>query len=1199
MEGPFDGPADEEAITGGNGSQLGDSEGTVEHVHGEVVGEPAADGTVAEATGNGFPRRSFIAGAGVVAGAAAADYIAHAAFLRSPVSNLPKSLLTSPLLTINAPVAPTISFMLRRREDMLSLRVDGYNLVRQGQKLARKKPGKATLVFTFVPQHLTERAFFQTKTDSGFGNEFPNPPGSTGALLAEPSRIAFLLPASMHSVPYTVDGLLDWSKLQPSLAPAAAYVPPLNLLLLLAHNRRQRERAAKHNAAVRQHKASARVHKDAFRPSAQRITTVNPKELQAIPAPPAPPLLIFGVGHPPKIRAPEPTETSIELPWHLAISPIAGSQWAHPTDPVTLNGATELWRTRLARGVSVNAKDGGSLRAVWNFDTRTHDFASPGNPTLPGNEPKETAKGPFRTSLTPKNRYEIVKLTSDFALRGRADIQADKLWLTARGGFLDSDGNWDDPTLSLLEWKHLATLGRDQYVKVVEKGFLFPFGHHVVQVTITEREFDEVGGEIVAASRQVQFLVVRQPTISYDPADTFGIANNSRDFPFRSLTLNTQRTPPLDPPTSFEGQSYVPTVGGVPFKWHFVGTDWVGREVPFTAQAVFVIYEDGVGAGSAAAIRSRYNSLASNDPVRTANLGGQTIAFAQSLSTGDTDLQVKTITFGASPGAGGSLTQFQDADQAQCYPTLLPAINGVDTGAFAVVRLASAEQASGGAPLKGNSAPAVAYYPPYVTTGFSTSQAPTGNAGNVYMEILFNASNATNLSFGGGSSGGVLTPNLQLQGISRSLGPVADLDNIFSGKFDPNSIFAGLSDDLQARILGGVLLADLIAPVESFLEGATPEIPSPKALRINYTTNGTVVTTSVVWKPDIVADNPIVTPQGGNPKNASFELDATVTTDLVNPNNSTYTITGTLKKFVVNLISTDDSVKFIEITFDSLTFSSVRGQKANVDVVIHAVEFVGPLKFVQQLQSFMDFSGEGGPKIELKPTGISADLTVNLPTIAVGVFSLSHVGIDANFMLPYDGSPAVFGFGFSTRANPFQLSVAIFGGGGYFGIKIGTDGVHEIDAGFDFGAMAAINLGVASGSVSLTAGFQFTYALDPSTGNHTCTLTGYVKLTGNLSILGGIISMSLEFDLSLTYVESSTMPPSVTGTATVQISISILFFHVSVSATATKTFTNSGASSSSLSMAAGRHAALATPAPPTFKDQMSSTDWQTYCQAFA
>ncbi len=38
-------------------------------------------------------------------------------------------------------------------------------------------------------------------------------------------------------------------------------------------------------------------------------------------------------------------------------------------------------------------------------------------------------------------------------------------------------------------------------MKVVNKGFLFPFGHHVVQVTVTERQFEEIGGEIVATSR--------------------------------------------------------------------------------------------------------------------------------------------------------------------------------------------------------------------------------------------------------------------------------------------------------------------------------------------------------------------------------------------------------------------------------------------------------------------------------------------------------------------------------------------------------------------------------------------------------------------------------------------------------------------------------------------------------------------------
>jgi hypothetical protein len=1158
------------------------------HERGEVVGEP--DGP--NRGGRGIDRRAFIAGAGALTGAVALDHIASGAVLpnpfrvapgpavRNPLAVNPRSLLANPLVPIKAAVQPTFTLILRRREDLLFLRIDGYNLVRKGQKLVRKDSSQdAQLVITFGPQHLTEQAFFETATNSGSGNESPGTPGNSAALLAAPSRLAFTLPPG-HSIPLTIAGLLTWSKLQPSLVPVASYVPPVSPIVVFAPIAL---------TARRHHRANA-----VGPPSAAHLGGAPPS------------IVRFGGGAPPSIRAPEPTETSLELPWHVALSPTNGGKWSHPTQPLTANGSTELWHTRLAKSTALTASDGGALRAVWNFDTQTFDYAHPGAPTLnSGSPPPDAALGPFRTSLTPNDRYQIVKLTSDFSVGGRADITADKLWLSARGGFLDSNGIWDDPHFSLVQWKHLATGGRDQYVKVVKKGFLFPFGHRVVEVTITERQFEAVGGQIVATSRQIVYLVVRQPLMSYDPSVTFGVADNSRDFPFRSLECKTLRTPQLDQPLNFvsplylsspspgfSGVPFVPTVSGTPFKWHFVGTDWVGRHISFTAQAVFVIYEDGVAPGTAAAVRNAYNARDPSDAVRTASFGGKAIAFAQSLKTGDTDLQVKSMSFGAGPGAGGTTEQFEEADHPQCYPTLSPSINGSPTGAQAVVRLASAEQASGGAPLHGNSSPAVAYYPPYVTTGFSTSQQPTGNAGNVYMEILSTASNSSNIVFGDGSSGGVLTPNLELQGISRSLGPVADLDNIFSGKFDPGSIFQGLSSDLQATILGGVKLADLLAPVTSFLDGGTPEIPNAKALRITYETDGTVVTTNVTWKPDIVTDNPIVTPRGGG-TTTSFELDATITTDLAHPTNSNFTIAGTLKNFVVNLMSTGDD-QFIKITFDELTFTSASGQKANVNVQIHAVEFVGPLKFVQQLQSFMDFSGDGGPKIQLLPTGIKADIAVKLPTIAVGLFSLSNIAIVAGFMLPWDGS-AEFDFGFSTKSNPFQLSCGIFGGGGYFGIGLTVGGVKEIDAGFDFGAMCAINLGVASGSVSLVAGFQFTYDVNQKTGKHTCILTGYVKLQGSLSILG-IVTMSLTFDLSLTYEEP---PSSVTGTATVTLSISILFIHFSVSATATKTFTNNGTGGGSrLQNGRSSHAVLLASTPPTFADQMTFADWQTYCQAF-
>jgi hypothetical protein len=59
--------------------------------------------------------------------------------------------------------------------------------------------------------------------------------------------------------------------------------------------------------------------------------------------------------------------------------------------------------------------------------------------------------------------------------------------LTSLGAGLQVYGKWDTE-LDLVEWRHLATLGRDQFVRVAKKGFLFPLGHRAVEITITERK---------------------------------------------------------------------------------------------------------------------------------------------------------------------------------------------------------------------------------------------------------------------------------------------------------------------------------------------------------------------------------------------------------------------------------------------------------------------------------------------------------------------------------------------------------------------------------------------------------------------------------------------------------------------------------------------------------------------------------------
>jgi hypothetical protein len=1114
--------------------------------------------------GHGLSRRSFLVTSGLLGGTAAYDAAAAKARLVTNVFPVPPgvsqviSQAISEIDSILSDTKPTFAMVLRRREDFLFLGVFGYNLARHGDKLGRVVSGPAYIVFTFEPQHITEEAY----SDPGGS---PKSPGKSRALMAYPSRIAFEVPSG-KTIPLTVDALLDWAALTPSLTQNAAYDPQL---LAIA--------------------------RDIANPGHGGTVHLPP------PSKPARP--------PRRIYKPTDVQTAIELPWRLAISPTGdGGSWSHPREVLTSQGWSELWHTRLAADATETATDGGEFRAIWAYDPGFSQYTAPPNTDVP-----------FRTSLNPFYRWQIVNATSNFNYqgKGRADVTANKLWLSTRGGFLDSEGIWDlnaslGPVADLGEWKHLATLGRDQYVKIVEKGYLFPFGHKVVQTIVTERKFENVGGRIVATSRQITYLVVREATKIYDGGETYGLANNARDFPFRSLTLKTLRTPDLDPLSAFTtlpaNDCFVPNVSGAPFQWHFVGTDWIGQEVAFTAPGVFVIQDEALTASDAATVRNKYNSLPLTDSRRIGNFTGQEVAFAESYTAGDTNHTVQSIVFGANqgtgPSSGGLQDGFANADQPICYPNV----------AQASVVLSAAQQASGGdtslaSPVE------VSYDPVFVTGGgFNTSV----NKGNVYLGI---GGTGPSLTFGGGSSGGVITPNLSLTGLSRSLGPVAGaISDLQNGQFNPESVFAG---SLDATILGGVKLIDLIQAVT----GISGDSPPLQAMQIVYSTvqsatgmaadqrRGhqvptvppvpTTRTTNFNWSPDIIPaalqNNPIVTnivnSDGSQSSTApTFTLSGSVTTDLTNPKNSTFKLKGDLESFAVTLMTT--STAFITINFNSLVFTSASGQKSNVNVDIANVMFDGPLAFVQQLEDFMDFSGSGGPKITISPTGISADLSVTLPPIAVGIFSLSNIGIDAGFNLPFIDGPARFRFSFSTQDNPFTLSVAIFGGSGFFGIAIGTDGVELIQASFDFGAMASIDLGVASGSVQLVAGIYFSYGEANGSPPTTCILTGFVKLDGSLSILG-IITLTLTFDLSLTYMSP---PGSVTGTATLSVGISIFFFSFSVSVTASKTF--GGGSNGSNTVRRGGVRAHVGPSgdsdtPPTFADQMAQADWNTYCQAFA
>ena len=71
--------------------------------------------------------------------------------------------------------------------------------------------------------------------------------------------------------------------------------------------------------------------------------------------------------------------------------------------------------------------------------------------------------------------------------------------LTSQGAWIDAQGSWQPGNAppgvgnSLESWRHMATGGRDQYVRVVRSGHLcgLPFGASLFKVT--ERTFRTVG----------------------------------------------------------------------------------------------------------------------------------------------------------------------------------------------------------------------------------------------------------------------------------------------------------------------------------------------------------------------------------------------------------------------------------------------------------------------------------------------------------------------------------------------------------------------------------------------------------------------------------------------------------------------------------------------------------------------------------
>jgi hypothetical protein len=295
----------------------------------------------------------------------------------------------------------------------------------------------------------------------------------------------------------------------------------------------------------------------------------------------------------------------------------------------------------------------------------------------------------------------------------------------------------------------------------------------------------------------------------------------------------------------------------------------------------------------------------------------------------------------------------------------------------------------------------------------------------------------------------------------------------------------------------------------------------------------------------------------------------------------TATVRCALTHFDLNLLGNQDAA-FIRLEFEKIEFTADASLKTNVDVGFSGIHFIGILSFVEALRDLIPLDGfSDPPALTVDEHGIDASFSVALPSLAVGVMNLSNLSLGAGFTVPFIGQPLSVRFFFCTREAPFNLTVSLFGGGGFFGIAIDPHGVQKLEAAFEFGAAIAVDFGVASGGVHVMAGIYF--RMEPGKG----ALTGYFRLGGYVDVLG-LISASIELYLDLTYAFDE---GKCVGHATLTIEVHVLFFSASVHISAERKFAGSSGDPS--------FAALMGPADGVPITPETDYAWREYCEAFA
>jgi hypothetical protein len=1022
-----------------------------------------------------------------------------------------------------------------RADDLLDLTFEFRNLGlrRSGPPaLVRVDPAASALVVVgFPPQSVGEGL------SQGIEGGIPVP-----AALSDPSRLAFLVPAAVTEIPFTLDGLLDWSRLMPSLAAEAIGVPPF-------------------------------------------------------------------------------TATSIEAPWRLVLTTGPRARWVSAHRAVTRGGVTELWHSQLDTRLSEPDR---VLRPLW-----TPELLSPTTMT---------------TALTVGDRENIVNLGGGIPPHSQTPAVARRLELSARGAWLEVDAGWDfpDPAMppglepvdgqevvdeverllrnleigalsddelrdevdaliremfvppglteeqrqarrrQVLEaadfadgqagllirellalmgprphfsWSHRMLQGRDDRVRTVTPGFLLPWGFAVDLVRETARDyvsfFNFEAAELVTHAS----IRVRESARSFSSSQyPFG----GRETPFVSCRLAGDTTRSVHPPSDTGSPVWLRTPDdATDLGWTVMCLDRASRPVTVTMPMLFVPLAFAQAPGMAEAAWTTYTS----DPRSSVDLGGQRVTLTDGDLRGTTALEVHTMDFGGA---------------TQSVSSAAPRPRSAEVSVSAVNALLGTAGAAARVPFT--------FHDAYLTAGFDAVHNPSQVFADLRKTLEDGAKVASiDIASLPERAGGLMRPELAVEGLSKLVGPVPDLQRVVEGVLDPRKFLP------DVKILGLISLSEVVASITSGLTpgdlGALTDLDPPALWRklqdqevrlpmpaltsrkIGPVDAPTAVETRFVWKPDL--DLHKVLPGGLVLDRAARLVVLSTLHAPLDGSTPSFESTGVLANFAIHFADV------VKVQLETLTFVARAGRKLELDAKGVKLTFEGGLAFVERIRDYIPPQGfSDPPSVAVTPTGITAGYSLGLPTIGVGVFSMENVALLAALELPFVDGPTRLRFQLSERHDPFLVTVSLFGGGGFLGITVEAGGAVGVEGALEFGGNFCLDLVVASGGVHVMAGIYFKMA-------GTVELSGYLRVGGAVTVLG-VITVSVEFYLALTYIHDSGRPPlnKVAGDAVLTVGVDVLFLHQDVTLHVHREFANPAGD-------------------PTFEDLVSLEAWTTYCDAYA